>query len=282
MTLSIPSGPEELTAGWLSDALHEGGHLLNGYIKRASIEPLDSSKGVYGTLVRLPLEYSTGFEMLPSTMIAKLPSSNPNSAEQLRVRGGDRAEVGFYQEVGQSVGLRIPECFFSALDETTGRFVLLLEDLSPHRSPSATDSLTENEIAAVVKSLAASHDAWWEHPRLTELNWLRPFDAGLRSSSFLVGWEVLVERLGGGAPGLGTLGAQVMRTVTEAEERLASPPTTLLHMDVRQENLFFAGSDENPYLSSSIGRTCGVAAARRASVVTLPSSSSATAWRIPS
>ena len=245
MKLSIPSRPEELTAAWLTEALHEGGYLLDGHIERASIELLDTTKAVFGTLARLHLEYSTSSRELPSTMVAKVPSSNPSSRELMRLSGSARTEVCFYQQVSQSVGLRVPECFFSVVDETTGHFVLLLEDLSAHRSPSATDSLTENEIAAVARSLAKSHAAWWEHPRLTELDWLLPFDAGRQSSNFLAGWATLVERLEG-ASVLGTLGEQVMRTVSKAEERLASPPATLLHLDVRQENLFFAGSDENP------------------------------------
>ena len=247
--LSIPSRPEELTAVWLSDALHEGGHLPDGHVERASIELQDPTKAVFGTLVRLHLDYSTGSQELPSTMVVRLPSPNPNSAELMRLTGGARTEVCFYQQVSQSVGLRIPECFFSAVDETTGRFVLLLEDLSTHRSPSATDGLTENEISAVVRALAASHAAWCEHPRLSEFNWLRPWSAIKASnqpSSFLVGWATLVERLGVGAPELAALGERLAGTGRKAQERLASPPTTLLHMDVKPENLFFAGTKEKP------------------------------------
>ncbi|MFQ6026545.1 MAG: phosphotransferase [Dehalococcoidia bacterium] len=249
MITNIPSKPEELTASWLSDALHGGGYLTDACIERVSIELLDPTLAVFGTLARLHLEYSTGAEDLPPTKVAKLPSSNPNSAERLRLSGGGRTEVCFYQQVGSSIGLRVPQCFFSVVDETDSQFVLLLEDLSAHRSPSATDLLTENEITSVVRSLAASHAAWWEHPRLTELDWLRAWSTDGRSgqsSRFLVGWEILVERLGGGDPQLAALGEQIVSAVSKAEERMASSPTTLLHMDVRQENLFFAGPEENP------------------------------------
>ena len=43
-----------------------------------------------------------------------------------------------------------------------------------------------------------------------------------------------------------SIGEEIARTVRNGHEGLASPPVTLLHMDVRQENLFFAGDDENP------------------------------------
>jgi len=96
--------------------------------------------------------------------------------------------------------------------------------------------------------LAASHAAWWDNPRLNDLSWLRPLaaDAEGMQSEFRVGWPILVERLGSGIAGLDALGEQLTRTVAQAQEGLTATPTTFLHMDVRLENLFFAGSDENP------------------------------------
>lgn len=242
--LSIPSGPEELTPVWLSAALHEGGYIPDSQIEGVSIELLDPTKAAFGTLARLHLNTGSNCSELPSTIVAKLPSSNPASAERMRVGGGAKAEVCFYQQVNQSVGLRVPECYFSQLDEHTGRFVLLLEDLSKYRSIGDAETLSENEIAAVVKSLAASHATWWENPQLDELNWIRGFDASSRTASFIAGWDVLMDRFD--TPKLHTLGERVMRTVVNAQERLTSPPTTFLHLDVRQENLFFAGTDEDP------------------------------------
>ena len=107
--------------------------------------------------------------------------------------------------------------------------------------------LTNNDIAAVVKALAASHAAWWQSPRLNEFNWLGSLvdDAGRMQSSFLVAWPTIVERLGDRTPEIRSLGEQIAREVFKAQERLASPPISLLHMDVRQENLFFAWHDED-------------------------------------
>ena len=248
MMLSIPSTPEELTAAWLSEALRESGYLQSGRIERASVEVLDPSKGIYGTLVRLHLKYSGDSEDLPETIVAKIPSSNSKAIEFLRMIGGDRSEVSFYQQIGKSIGLLIPECFFSALDETTGRFVLLLEDLSRYRSPSPADGLTATEICSVVRALAASHAIWWQNPRLAELSWLRDLTADSEhiDSRFLAAWPIVADRLGGGSPGIVSIGEEIARTVRNGHEGLASPPVTLLHMDVRQENLFFAGDDENP------------------------------------
>lgn len=241
----IPNGVGEITADWLSGVFREEGNLIGGQIKSASVEVLDPTKAIFGTLLRLHLEYTSDSQGLPSTMIAKLPSSNQDSMEWLRRSGGDRTEVSFYREISKSVGLRVPECYLSARDEETGRFVILLEDLSIHRSPSTEEGLSINEIESVVRSLAASHAVWWEDPRLNYLDWLRPFDATGLSTGFLVGWKILVDYLGGDSK-LEATGEQIMLTVGESEKKLASPPTTLLHMDIRLENLFFAGSAENP------------------------------------
>lgn len=129
-----------------------------------------------------------------------------------------------------------------------GRFVLLLEDLSTHRFLTSGTGLTKADITSVVKALAASHAAWWQSPRLNEFKWLRSIasDAERRQSSFLAAWPVVVDPLGGGTPDVGALGGRIAKEVFKAQERLASPPITLLHMDICQENLFFDGNNQEP------------------------------------
>jgi len=245
---NIPNRADELTPGWLTTALHEQGCLEDGKVERVAIEILDPSVGVYGTIVRLHLESSSASPGLPSTMIAKLPSSNPDAAKRLRSIGGDETEVNFYLQIGESIGLRIPECYFSAWDKTTGRFIILLEDLSRFRYAGTGLDLTDNEMTATVKTLAASHAAWWQHPRLPDLKWLGSLaaDPALQLSAFLEAWPVVVDRLGEGVPGLGPLGRQIELTMRQFQERLSSAPVTLLNVDHRQENLFFAGDAESP------------------------------------
>jgi len=104
--------------------------------------------------------------------------------------------------------LRVPESYLSAFDETTGRFVLLLEeDLSTHRFLTPGTGLTKADITSVVKALAASHAAWSQSPRLNEFKWLRSIasDAERMQSSFLAAWPVVVDPLGGGTPDVGAM-----------------------------------------------------------------------------
>jgi hypothetical protein len=107
--------------------------LCAGAVEHVHTESLDATKAVYGTLVRLSLTYS-GASNLPPTMIVKLPSPNPAAAEIMRASGGYRTEVRFYQQVGAAIGVRVPACYGAFFDDTTSNFLLLLEDLSQHRS----------------------------------------------------------------------------------------------------------------------------------------------------
>src|SRR5512134_1012516 len=144
----IPTTPRELTAPWLTSALRKAGHLRAGAVEHLRAESLDATKAAYGTLVRLFLTYS-GASDLPPTMIVKLPSSNPAAAAIMRASGGYRTEVRFYQQAGSAIGVRVPACYGAFFDDTTSNFLLLLEDLSQHRSADRAGDLSLRETTAV-------------------------------------------------------------------------------------------------------------------------------------
>lgn len=244
--LGIPRTPEELTATWLTACLRRNSYLLDGEVTSLRSELLDPTKAVFGTLVRLHLSYSGNAQLLPSTMVVKLPSQNPDTVAIMRTNGGYEAETRFYEQLSGGIGLRVPQCYGSCFDDVTGRFVLLLEDLSPCRRADGTAALTARETTAVVKSLAASHALWWRGERLTGLSWLRPISADIDrfQARFPVAWPIVIEYLGVSVPR--EIGDKIARLIPQMGARLESQPITFLHLDVRRENLFFAGLDEDP------------------------------------
>jgi len=246
--ISVPSDLTTFGTEWLTSTLRQAGHLSPAAsVAAIRQEPLTDAKAIFGSLRRLHLEYAGNRGDLPSTMIAKLPSDNPASVAFMRRNGGYRNEARFYQEMAGAAGFRTPRCYVAALDETDDRFVLLLEDLSACRQ-AANGQLSPTETMAVTRALAASHAAWWQSGRLASFDWLLDIrgDSEPFYTSFKGGWPKVAQRLGGTGQDLETLGQDVAETFWSLRELMGAQPVTFGHMDVRAENLFFAGTAEQP------------------------------------
>jgi aminoglycoside/choline kinase family phosphotransferase len=179
-------------------------------------------------------------------MIVKLPSPNPAAAAIMRASGGYRTEVRFYQQAGAAIGLRVPACYGAFFDDTTSNFLLLLEDLAQHRNADRAGGLSPREITAVVTGLATSHAQWWRNERLATFDWLPPIaaDAAWVLAQFPGSWPIVTDRLGTALPP--GIGDRIARLLRPMYDRLGRQPVTILHLDVRRENLFFTGPDDDP------------------------------------
>ncbi|WP_131747720.1 phosphotransferase [Frankia sp. Cppng1_Ct_nod] len=92
-----------------------------------------------------------------------------------------RTEIGFYQEVRPQLDVEAPRMFAGDLDEETGRFVVLIEDLSLQEAtfPNALGSLSPEQAAALLSQLARVHARYWSSPDLHEIfPWLETPDSG--------------------------------------------------------------------------------------------------------
>lgn len=273
--ISIPPDLNVLTTGWLTYALRQAGRLPPAAnVSRVRREEMTDAKAVYGSLHRLHLEYSGGHGQLPPTMIAKLPSDNPAAAAIMRRRRDYRTEVRFYQEIAGSDEVRTPVCYVAALDEEDDRFVLLLEDLSACRQ-AANGELSIAETMAVTRALAAWHAAWWQSEKLASCDWLPDIraDAEPFHKSFNAGWLKVAQLLRDAGRDLGILGRDVAEAFWRWRDLLGAPPITFGHVDVRAENLFFAGTAEQPepiFIDFQILRQCRGAASLAAFLAVVP------------
>ena len=91
-------------------------------------DPIGEGMGFVGEVARLLIEYSGGSNEAPPTLVAKIAVSNDEVRKFADRAGLYAAEIGFYTEFGQNLGVRIPRFYYGATAE--GYFVLLLEDLS--------------------------------------------------------------------------------------------------------------------------------------------------------
>ncbi len=243
-TSSIPSGPQDLTPAWLTDALRSG-----GAIKKASVASFDANViaegvGFMGQLAKIRLAYDQSEEGAPQSLVAKLPAAAPENREVAMFFRFYEREVRFYEQVAPSVALRTPRPYFSHFDPKSGDFALLLEDLAPARVGDQLAGCSLEQADLAIKELAKFHAAWWDHPRLEELDWMPSIDADWYvqavEDGYAKAWGPFMDFFGKRlAPELREVGEQYGKRVGRLMNTFASKPCTIIHGDYRLDNLFF-------------------------------------------
>lgn len=92
-------------------------------------------------------------------------------------------EVRFYQTFGADSSLPIPTTYFSEIDEKSGLFVIVMEDLSDARMETWFSEQVEDVELALV-SLASIHARFWGADELHRLDWLGRADGVKRCTRY--------------------------------------------------------------------------------------------------
>jgi thiamine kinase-like enzyme len=180
--------------------------------------------------------------------VLKLPSTVPANDARAVQFGLYEREFRFYRDLSASVGLRVPACYGSQLDEQSGRSVLVLEDLSSWESGDDLSGITPDHAGVVVEQVARLHAQWWESPQLAQLGWMPSLSSAVTSQLaqlFRAGWPAWARRRGREVPVAALqIGARLGERVEMVLEALSRPPVTLAHGDLRADNLFFTDVGE--------------------------------------
>jgi aminoglycoside/choline kinase family phosphotransferase len=158
-----------LTAPSLTQALGE--HLDGIAVTAVGISPVGT--GQMSDSYRLTLQYDDTAG-LPSTLIAKIPAGDPTSRGAASAMGHYRTEVAFYREIAPTLAARTPRCFHASFDETTGDFLLLLEDLAPATQGDQVTGCSAEAAALAINELAKIHAPHWGDSSLLIPTWLKP------------------------------------------------------------------------------------------------------------
>ena len=241
---TIPISIDDFTPQWLTAALGEE-------VSAVEIEPVGQGVGILGQLARLHLTAKDGDSALPSTMIAKIASSNPETVGIAVHYGFYLNEVSFYRECATTPGLRVPAMYHSDIDSTASIFVLLLEDLGSARMADQVAGCPPADAAHVMDAAAALHSYWWESPKLDDLSWLRPVNNDAYKSAqeqYAAVWPGFVERFASRVPpgGLAVADAYRQKIADVFDWVIENRPTTIAHTDFRLDNFFFDHADGSP------------------------------------
>ena len=243
---AYPPTPEDLSAAWLTDRLRADG-ALKGEAKVSWFEttPIGAGSGFMGRLVRVTLGYDGDAHAAPQTLIAKFaadPGHHRDIAMAFRLY---HREVVFYQKIAASFPGAAPHCYAAEIDAATGDSVLLLEDLGAYETGDQAKGCSADEARMIIDILAPMHARYWG--RSQEVDWAPPIDGSVQidgaSGGCAMAWDPCAQRFGHRmAPKLLAHRDVYLAAIPALHRRMAQPVQTLVHGDIRLDNLMFGAS----------------------------------------
>lgn len=228
-------GPENVTGEWLSAVFG------------TAVDVVDQQRigdGLVGMNLRVALQSSD--PSVPASVVIKLPSPDPTSrATGIALRNYER-ETKFYNEVASTVDMRVPHCHLSEWTETSGDFVIVLEDLAPAEQGDQITGCDVDVARTAVLELARLHGPRWGDPTLDEIEWLSRSISDESRDMLIAIWTMVY-------PGfIATYGPLLSDHQRAQLERFAprlrewtqgrTGPFTVTHGDYRLDNLMFASA----------------------------------------
>jgi hypothetical protein len=245
---TIPGSIDEITAPWLAE--HTGLPITG-----LRSEEIGAGLGVIGAVYRLHLEG----EGCPASVVAKLQGLDEAAAFTGTVLRMYIREVRFYERMAERVPVRVPSTYFTALDEETSAFVVVMEDMGGLRVVDQVAGMAIEDAERAVDRLAAWHATFWgEGERLAEegvtVSLADPIYPAILPMVFGEGWEKVVGEIG--VPdAVARAGKGWPEVFAQLLTDLATPPTTMTHGDYRADNILFTGNDEVALLDFQLSGT---------------------------
>jgi len=222
-------------AGWI-------GEVLGTTISSLEIEPMGPSRGFQSTTWKLHLTCEPSGSA-PATVVLKSETSNRAFNEFSRLNNAFGREVGFYTHCVPRLNNHQPIIYASQGSEPCW---LLMEDLTHLRAGDQSLGLSHAETLTAVQRMAALHAEFWMDPYLQQQPWLPRHSFWFQHpkadlvESFLQTYSVR----------FGSRVTQLVRAVLEQDEAIDAAlderPWTLVHGDLRADNLLFDGTVEDP------------------------------------
>ncbi len=227
--------PDDLSPAWFSEVFDT---------EIAGLHHEAIGDGLVGMNLRVVFDVASA--TVPASVVVKLPSADPTSrATGIALRNYER-EVKFYQQLADTVDIRVPACHHAEWHEDTGDFVLVLEDMAPAEQGDQVAGCAPDVAAATVAELARLHGPRWDDAELGEVEWLSR--RGPADAEQLVGlWQMMLPGFlatyqphlsDDQAAMLDAFGARLAAWI-----EVRGGPLTVTHGDFRLDNLLFGGPD---------------------------------------
>jgi aminoglycoside phosphotransferase (APT) family kinase protein len=209
--------------------------------------PVDSVAildGAGGTSSRALLGL-TGVDV-PATVFVKMSAATAGIRMLGELAGLGETEARFYRELAPELGAAIPRSYGSAFDALTGRFVIVLEDMTrtPCEFPDTLNPLSTDQMAQLLEVLAGLHATFWaclpEKPGGSgKFGWLvAPSDDPANLLTPMV-MRTSARRLASSTTIPVPAGRYIWENFSAVTALIDSGPHTVLHGDCHPGNTFF-------------------------------------------
>ena len=229
--------PDEITPEWITHALREGGALKKASAKSLEKDILGEGIGFLSSVVRVGIEYDSPEKDAPMSVVVKIEPEEGDFKDFGEELHAFQREIRFYKEVARNVPIRLARVYY-AVDEPPA-FSMVMEDLSSFTPGDQLAGMHERQVMDTVEELARLQARYWNNEALEKLDWM-PDKNGV-SDDFAQKWESFVTHFGQYLEPKGLeLGEKLCRFIDWKNEQIVERPKTIVHSDLREDNLLFA------------------------------------------
>ena len=241
MKISHPLHPEEITPGWITYALREGGLIEDSTVKDIEKETIGGGKGFLSSVVKVDLKYENKESGAPGSVVVKIEPENElyrNFTEKIHAF---EREILFYKNIAKHINLRLPEVFYTV--DKPPAYCLVMEDLSAYTPGNQVIGMHHNRVIDTVKIIARIQAEYWNNQKLDDLDWM-PFTNSIIVNDEL--WESFIDNYSQFlSDSQIAIGKKIVKSAEWLRREKAGRPRTIVHCDLREDNLMFGGKELN-------------------------------------
>lgn len=237
MSTATPQSIAEITPAWIEESLRSASAITTERVSTINTRPIGEGQGFLSSMAVVTIEYDGDSTGAPAGVVVKLEPAAGTFRDTERETKAFAREVDFYRDVAPGIDVRVPRIYYAVADDAG--MALVMEDLSRLRSGDQLRGMQHDEVMATVREIARVHAAFWKSSRLTKLDWLPDHDQMWREG-FEEHWPGFADEYGVrlGQEAL-ELGERVRANLDWIRQRIAARPSTLIHADLRADNLLF-------------------------------------------
>jgi hypothetical protein len=176
--MHLPKDVQEITASWVTETLRSVGILRERSIVSIRKSMVSKRSTFNSQLIRVRIVSTTSLPFI--TLIAKLPSSNPDVVKQGVPFRAYEHEVAFYTHMASRIKARLPTCYYAQIEARSRCSILLLEDLGDRHIGDEITGFSLRQAKSALKAIATAHAQWWNSGQLLRWPWL-PKDMSRRA-----------------------------------------------------------------------------------------------------
>ncbi|MEM9621554.1 MAG: phosphotransferase [Pseudomonadota bacterium] len=155
-----------MTPQWLTAQLQAAG--LSARV--TDFAQADVGTGQVGRCVRYDLQFAEEPQaQVPRSLVAKFSSDDPTSKDTGQALLTYKTEVNFYRSIAPQVGIRVPRCYFAAIDAANREHLILMDNMAPAQQGDQIQGCSPAVVRQAVMELVGLQAPTWRDARWYKL-----------------------------------------------------------------------------------------------------------------